>query len=470
MKKFIALLLTLVLALSMAACGSKDADVTTDEPTATEENTTDEKDAEVNTEDPGDAKEADDMKKYEGQTLTLWSFTDELKPAIEFFENKFGVTVELTIIPTEDYPQAIRPVLQSGVGAPDVYTAEAAFVEEFVNNGFYADLSADFGVDAWAADYTDYVFATGTDYDGSVRALSWQMTPGGLFYRRSIAKEVLGTDDPDEISAMFSTFDGLFDVGAKMKEAGYKLFPDTGAFRHFTNPDQIPWVDADNNLQIPDTKVDFFDYSKKLKDDGLTAEATEWSPAWFNSMYGPVTVGETGVETEVFCFALPTWGLHYVLKTAQPEGAEGGNPLSGDFGVASGPNSYFWGGTWLGVYKDSEKKDLAFEFVRLMAHDEEFLKGWLSETGDVTSILGIQEEYAADFSEPFLAGQNHVEFFIEAGKAIDANRITMYDKDLDALFSQAVADYVEGLTPTVEEALAIFKEGVQSAYPEINVE
>lgn len=460
MKKIIALLLTLTLVLSMVACGSKteEKEVVTEDAAAVDAVT-----------EPAEAATEDDMKKYEGETLTIWSFTDELKPAIEFFENKFGVTVELTIIPTEDYPQAIKPVLQSGVGAPDVYTAEAAFVEEFVNNGFYADLSADYGVDAWAPEYTDYVFATGSDYDGSVRALSWQMTPGGLFYRRSIAKEVLGTDDPAEISAMFSTFDGLFEVGQKMKDAGYKLFPDTGAFRHFTNPDQIPWVDADNNLQIPDTKVDFFDYSKKLKEDGFTADAAEWTPAWFGGMYGPITVGETAEETQVFCYALPTWGLHYVLKTAQPEGAEG-NPLSGDFAVASGPNSYFWGGTWLGVYKDSEKKDLAFEFVRLMAHDEEFLSGWLAETGDVTSILSIQETYAADFSEPFLGGQNHVEFFIEAGKAIDANRITKYDKDIDALFGQAVADYVEGLTPTVDEALAIFKEGVQAAYPEINVE
>ncbi len=460
MKKIIALLLTLVLVLSMVACGSKEE---------VKEEVKEETEVKEEVVVKEEAATAEDMKQYEGETLTVWSFTDELKPAIEYFENKFGVTVELTIMPTEDYVQAIRPVLQSGVGAPDVYTAEAAFVEEFVNNGFYADLSADFGVDAWAADYTDYVFATGTDYDGSVRALSWQMTPGGLFYRRSIATEVLGTDDPAEISAMFSTFDGLFEVGEKMKAAGYKLFPDTGAFRHFTNPDQVPWVDGDNKLQIPDTKVDYFDYSKRLKDDEFTAEASEWTPAWFGGMYGPITVGETEEETSVFAYALPTWGLHYVLKTAQPEGGDG-NPLSGDFGVASGPNSYFWGGTWLGVYKDSEKADLAFELVRLMGHDEEFLKGWLMETGDVTSILGIQEQYVDGFEEPFLAGQNHVKFFVEAGKAIDANRITKYDKDIDALFGQAVSDYVEGLTPTVEEALEIFKEGVQSAYPEIVID
>lgn len=460
MKRIIALLLTLVLVLSLAACGSKTVDTPAKEEPAKEEVAT--------TETPAPAEEpatADDMKKYEGQTLTIWSFTDELKPAIAYFEEKFGVKVELTIIPTADYLTTLNPALESGVGAPDVYTAEAAFVEELVNNGFYMNLSEKFGVDKWADDYTDYVFSTGSDYDGNVRGLSWQMTPGGLFYRRSIAKEVLGTDDPAEISKMFSTFDGLFEVGTKMVAAGYKLFPDEGAFRHFTNPEQAPWVDADNKLVLPQSKLDYFDYSKRLRDENMTALAGEWSPAWFGAMSGPITVGETTEETTVFAFALPTWGLHYVLKTAK----DGANPTSGDWGVASGPNAYFWGGTWLGIYKDSEKADLAFEFVRLMAHDEEFLKGWLMETGDVTSVLSIQQQYVEGFAEPFLAEQNHVKFFVEAGKAIDANRITKYDKDLDPLFGEAVATYVNG-TATKEEALQNFKDAVQAAYPEIIIE
>lgn len=467
MKKIIALLLSLVLVFSLAACGDSGDDADTG---STDAGTTTDNGGDEAPEPSDEGATEEEAKMYEGETLSVWSFTDELKPAIEYFEEKFGVTVELTIMPTEDYTQAIKPVLQSGVGAPDVYTAEAAFVEEFVNNGFFLDLSAEFGVDAWASEYTDYVFKTGTDYDGSVRALSWQMTPGGIFYRRSLAKEVLGTDDPAEVAAMFSTFDGLFEVGDKMKAAGYKLFPDTGAFRHFTNPDQVPWVDENNVLQIPQAKIDYFEYSMKLDKEGLTAEAGEWSPAWFGGMYGPITVGETEEETQVFAYTLPTWGLHYVLKTAQPEGAESGNPTAGDWAVAPGPNSYFWGGTWLGVYKDSEKKDLAFEFVRLMAHDKEFLEGWLNETGDVTSILEIQESYVDGFSEDFLGGQNHVEFFVEAGKAIDSNRITKYDMDLDALYGSAVSDYVEGLTPTVEEAIEVFKDGVRAAYPEIIIE
>ncbi len=38
--------------------------------------------------------------------------------------------------------------------------------------------------------------------DGVNKAFTFQATPGAFFYRRSIAKECLGTDDPAEIQAM----------------------------------------------------------------------------------------------------------------------------------------------------------------------------------------------------------------------------------------------------------------------------
>ena len=35
--------------------------------------------------------------------------------------------------------------------------------------------------------------------DGKLKAVSWQATPGLFAYRRSIAKKVLGTDDPEAV-------------------------------------------------------------------------------------------------------------------------------------------------------------------------------------------------------------------------------------------------------------------------------
>ena len=57
-----------------------------------------------------------------------------------------------------------------------------------------------------------------TDSEGNLKGLSWQGCPGVLFYNRAAAKEVLGTDDPDELAAMLSDWDKIVEVGKQVYE------------------------------------------------------------------------------------------------------------------------------------------------------------------------------------------------------------------------------------------------------------
>ena len=110
--------------------------------------------------------------------LTVWSFTDELQEPINVFKEKNGVTVDLTIIPIEDYPTRLRPVLESGIGAPDVFTGELAFIKDWVEQDYWEDLSQEpYNVQDWEEDYVPYVFDLGKDSKGKIKAVSWQTTP-----------------------------------------------------------------------------------------------------------------------------------------------------------------------------------------------------------------------------------------------------------------------------------------------------
>ncbi|RWZ54576.1 carbohydrate ABC transporter substrate-binding protein [Halobacillus fulvus] len=409
-----------------------------------------------------------DATSGDDDVLKVWSFTDELKEPIKTFEEKNGVKVELTIVPIADYPTKLKPVLESGVGAPDVFTGEIAFLKQWTDRDYWENLSAEpYNAESLSGDYVDYVFDLGKDSEGNVKALSWQTTPGGIFYRRSIAEEVLGTDDPNEIGEMMSSWDGVFEAGEKLKQAGYSLFPDEGAIRWFAKgEDPQPWVNENNELIMTDAKLDYFDHAKKLRDNEYTAFAPEWSPSWISGMDGPVGVneeeaGESAEKTEVFAYALPTWGLHSVLKL----NAEN---TVGDWAVTNGPSPYFWGGTWLGIYSGSEKKDLAWDFVQMMTHDEEFLTDWAKETGDVLSYLPVTEKIKGDFSEPFLDGQNNYEFFLEQAESIEPGIVTEYDQQIDTLLGGQVIEYVDG-KKSKEEAIEEFYKQVQNAYPEIKL-
>ncbi|SFP44036.1 ABC-type glycerol-3-phosphate transport system, substrate-binding protein [Halolactibacillus halophilus] len=438
MKKVFALLMMALLTLGLAACGDSES---------------------------GGGDGASSGKK----TLTVWSFTDELEPAIETFKEKFDVEVELTIVPIEDYPTRLRPVLESGQGAPDIFTGELAFIKDWIEQGYWETLNQEpYNVDDIEDDYIDYVFELGRNSNGEVKALSWQTTPGGIFYRRSIAQEVFGTDDLAEIGEMFSTRESMLEAGDQLKEAGYRLFPDEGAIRWFAQgQDPQPWVNEDNELNMTEGRLNYFDYAKELREKDLTAFAPEWSPSWFAAMDGPINYNagwdevaeEAETEVEVFSYALPTWGLHSVLKENVEETA-------GDWAVTSGPNPYYWGGTWLGMYSQSENKDLAWEFIKMMTHDEEFLTDWAMETGDVLSYLPVTDKIKDEFSEDFLDGQNNYTFFLEEAQKINPDTVTRYDQQLDSMFGTVVSEYVEGVK-TKDEAIAEFYNLVNSSYPDI---
>jgi multiple sugar transport system substrate-binding protein len=398
------------------------------------------------------------------QVLNIWTFTDEwIKPS-KAFEKMHNCKINLTIIPSNDYLVKTTAPLASGVGAPDIFAVECSFAKNFTNEGFFQNLSEPpFNAEKLKDQYTPYVFDLGCDDSGNVVALSNQIAPGGLFYRRSIAKKVFGTDDPKEIAKHFSTMEKLFESAKIIKEKGYKFVPGWKDIYFLINPQQLPWVDKENNLLLPQSKLDYFEEAKTLRDNGYTAKIEEWSPPWFACMYGSIKDADTGKDVEVFGYVLPAWGLSYLLKRSSPnppaEGEHPVNPTSGDWAVTSGPSPFFSGGTWVGIYHSSKNKDLAWEYVKYIAYKSKYLSDFYKSSEDIPSFINYQKEFEKDCSDPFLDGQNYMKFFVEESKNIKASKVTKYDQDIDFFFKSAVGSYVNGIK-TKEEAVKEFKASV----------
>jgi len=390
--------------------------------------------------------------------LVIWSFTNELEKPIEFFKQQNpGVEVEFVIVPTEDYLAKIKPTLKTGANAPDVFTGEAAFILDLVEGGYFDDLyKAPYNAKSLIGDIAPYVVKIGTSADGGLRALSWQSTAGGVFYRRSIAKKYFGTDDPKEVAKLFSSWDNLIATARKLNtdsKGAVKMITGSGdLFNIFFAGRKSPYVNAASEFVLDPTILTYMKLSKTFRDEDLDAKTGQWAPAWFNAMK---------MDGNVFTFILPTWGLHYVLKTNAPDS-------SGDWGVVQGPASYFWGGTWLGVYKNSKVKELAFEFVKMMTLNADFLKYWAKETGDFLGNTKIVAEIKGTFSEPYLGGQNHYEYFASQLSGIQGGLMTKYDQQINNFIANATTSYIEG-TKTLDEAVAQIKADVKTAYPELIV-
>jgi ABC-type glycerol-3-phosphate transport system substrate-binding protein len=163
---------------------------------------------------------------------------------------------------------------------------------------------------------------------------------------------------------------------------------------------------------------------------------------------------ENGDVVEVFSYFLPTWGLHYVLKTNAPETA-------GDWAVIPGPFAYRWGGTWIGAWKNTKNPEGAKDLIRYLTTDDGFLEAWARDSGDLVSNIKVVNKIKDAYTEPYLGGQNHYAEFAEMAKDVDGRLTQGTDMAIEGLFMEAHTAYVND-EKSLEQALADFRDQVSS--------
>ncbi|MBU1020829.1 MAG: ABC transporter substrate-binding protein, partial [Firmicutes bacterium] len=157
-------------------------------------------------------------------TIVIWSSGEELQRFVEGFNEIYpNIEVVITVVPNSEFVSKLTPALASGVDAPDLFTGESDYVKYLLETPFWDDLS-NYGVEEYTSDMWNYVLSGGTDSNGVIKALSWQASPGSVMYRRDIALEVFGTDEPDDISQLLYSNEKMMQTAATLKASGYKMF------------------------------------------------------------------------------------------------------------------------------------------------------------------------------------------------------------------------------------------------------
>lgn len=464
-KKVVSVLLVSAMTLSMAACGD----------TSSESSTSAGKEA-AGTE----SAEGGDEKTASGDKLVVWTLANDLIDFGDKFQEETGVEVETVVIEPADYPTKVQTALLGGETEPDIIVGEPQMLEDFYDMGFFANLD-DFGAQDYADQIVDYVWEVGQDADGIQRAISYQITPAGIYYRRDIAQEVFGTDDPDEIGKLFKDYATILETAKTLKAAGYRIFSSDAEINYFSG--DSAWV-VDGTLNVDQARYDYMDLCVDLYQQDLTAYANQWSTPWYQAMAGEVPIltadiqnyaddsvnvwdaeqfaeATEGMEkTTVFAFGLPSWG---VLTMRDNVGE-----TSGKWGVCAGPSYGFGGGTYIGISSQSEKQDLAWEFVKFCTLNEDTANWWIDYSqGDTVSLIPVLEQHKDDENEIY-GGEKLYSFWLEQAEGIDYSKVTRYDKAIGDAWGNAISAVKTG-EKTKEEAVNEFYDVVESTYPDITV-
>ena len=417
------------------------------------------------------------------KVINLWSFTDEIPNMVKKYcdmHPDFGYEVKTTIVATTDgaYQPALDAALQGGgADAPDMYAAEAAFVLKYTQGdaSSYAATYEELGIDVDQkikdAQIASYSVEIGTrPSDGEVVALGYQATGGAFIYRRSIAKDVWGTDDPatikEKIGGGSGSWDTFWKAAADLKAKGYPIISGDGDIWHaIENSSDKGWVE-NGKLVIDPKREEFIDISKKLMDNGWHNDTRDWQDGWFADMKKDGTA---------FGFFGPAWLINYTIG-ANCE-SENGDTSYGDWAVCQSPIGFFWGGTWVLGNKNSKVKNAVGKLIEWITLDTSetglqymWANGTLNGEGGTKDTVASGTVMAKSNGElAFLGGQNMFDVFVEANKYANGKNLTQYDEGINQAWRDQVRAYTSGQKDR-ETAIKDFKQTVADTFSTITVE
>lgn len=341
----------------------------------------------------------------------------------------------------------------------DIFLIEADYALKYVNGPYTKPVSELGLTDADLADMYEYTKTVCTDANGDLQGVSWQATPGLFAYRRDIAKEVLGTDDPTEVQAQISDWTKFEAVAEKMKAAGYFMLSGyDDAYRTFSNNVSSTWVNANYEIVIDDNLMNWVEQTKNFTDKGYNNGTSLWADEW---------AADQGSKGKVFGFFYSTWGINFTLlgNAEDNEGKKDG--LYGQYAVCEGPQSYYWGGTWICAADGTDNPELVGDIMKKLTCDATIAENITVDTQDYTNNKTAMSKLAADFSSEFLGGQNHIALFSKTAPTIDISNMGPYDQGLNESFQAAMKEYFTGNVKSVDDAVENFYKAAIEKYPEL---
>lgn len=380
------------------------------------------------------------LSKSEGKTFVIYCWNEEFK---DYFERYYtvpkGVKVEWVIYPTYDgeYQERLDMALMNNSSAKsdekvDLFLAEPDYIRKYVDSKYTMDVSK-IGVKPYSTEY-EYTYTAATDKNGKLKGVSFQLCPSALIYRRSIAEEVLGTSDPDEVQSALSTWDKFNEVARKAGDKGYYMTPSYAeTFRVFSQNKSSAWVDSKNRLQIDPAMEAWFAQTKEFVDSRYTLPVSLWSEEKSLQM---ASNGKT------MCLFGPSWYYNYCMWYAYDEEYNS----AGDWAICQGPQASYWGGTWLLAASGSDNPEMIADVMNAFTANESICTKLVENEGLFVNNTKVMKKFAdsSKTKSEFLGGQNDIKVLDSIAKNIKYKNATVYDYYFDDCFISVMTDYLNG--------------------------
>jgi len=371
--------------------------------------------------------------------LHIWSSS---RSALDFLDDYTDVDFNYDVISMEVFESRVAAALASGENAPDVIICDSSFATDLANNENIVALN-DIGISYSELQYMyEYTFALTTDENHVIKGVTWEITPGALYYSRSAARNILGVSEPGEIAPYFDSWDAFLNTSRIVYENTNGTTRIVGNIRDIEDAYVMgrpeSWFDTNSNVIASDYIRDYFDLIDAFVGEELSFDCVRWSSEWTSRISNRTTLAHMG-----------TMRFGEVILR---------NYNSGDWGVVAAPVDYFDGGNFIFVTAYSDMDASATRFIREVAIDENNLEEMSTEQICVNNISIMMEAADDDsYNLAWLNGQNPFRIFSQVAWNIDASVVTTADESIDSVFTEVCSMYISGIYSSSEDAEESFE-------------
>ena len=397
-------------------------------------------------------------------TVVIWDWDGgtQQKYVDKFNEVYPNVTVEVQDVAWDDYMTKLQTSYVSGMELPDIILGEMAWRGTL----FEMNICENLEEAPYYLDRNDMVPSSiplVSDQNGNILGVEMQVTPAGFAYKRDLAVEYLGTDDPEEVGEMIKDWDAFLAVGKQVNEKSggkVKMMVSLGdVLLSVINQNVVDYVDG-ANVDITEKMSRPLDITMQMRDAGIIGNVEMYSASWYSAY----------ASDEYLFYEAGAWCPPLVIVPNDPQG-------EGNWAVTMPPEGSFnLGGTTLSIYKDSKNKEAAWAYLQFIYFSEQGGSYMYDLTGNYSCY---QPYYSSGYSpmekegpvDKFFGGQSLVKYYVEEA-APNAGTVsqTKYDAIINDVFQALTPKFMSDTSIDSAKALELFKEEVALKAPDAQIQ
>jgi cellobiose transport system substrate-binding protein len=259
----------------------------------------------------------------------------------------------------QNYYPVLQQNLNAAKGTIDVAGIEVGRIADVTQNlsAKFVDLNT-MGAGSEQGNFYDWKWKAATTSDGKLVGLGTDIGPIAIAYRKDLFARAGLPTDRDTLSKAWTSWDAFLAMGqtykAKMGDKSAFIDTSSGLYNTVLGGSAKQYYD-ENGSPIYDSNPavkQAWDTAVKAIQEGLTAKLKQFDDPW-NKAFSSGAFATVGA---------PSWMIGYIKGQAGDKG-------KGQWDIAEGPNSANWGGSYLGIPKNSQHQKEAYDLIQ-----------WLTDT------------------------------------------------------------------------------------------